>query len=145
MTNIWTIKYRTAATAQECVFICRPCPIPPLQGKEQNKPEVAPLHIQNPFETTLNVSKNVNASQLDRFVAVCQESSWLIQQNNTAPSRDGTKGKANITPWGVSTLLLPSQVAGIKSRKRRIFESSSDRIKSLLESLKNTNNQQNQS
>ncbi|KAK1885315.1 Poly(A) RNA polymerase mitochondrial [Dissostichus eleginoides] len=115
------------------------------KGKEQNKPEVAPLHIQNPFETTLNVSKNVNASQLDRFVAVCQESSWLIQQNNTAPSRDGTKGKANITPWGVSTLLLPSQVAGIKSRKRRIFESSSDRIKSLLESLKNTNNQQNQS
>ncbi|XP_033957834.1 poly(A) RNA polymerase, mitochondrial isoform X1 [Pseudochaenichthys georgianus] len=115
------------------------------KGKEQNKPEVAPLHIQNPFETTLNVSKNVNASQVDRFVALCQESSWLIQQNITAPSRDGTKGKATITPWGVSTLLLPSQVAAIKSRKRRKIEPASERIKSLLESLKNTNNQQNQS
>ncbi|MXQ94219.1 hypothetical protein E5288_WYG004019 [Bos mutus] len=29
------------------------------QGREQNKPESSPLHIQNPFETSLNVSKNV--------------------------------------------------------------------------------------
>ncbi|XP_034078055.1 poly(A) RNA polymerase, mitochondrial isoform X2 [Gymnodraco acuticeps] len=115
------------------------------KGKEQNKLPAVPLHIQNPFETTLNVSKNVNASQVDRFVALCQESSWLIQQNITAPSRGGTKGNATITPWGVSTLLLPSQVAGIKSRKRRKFEPTSERIKSLLESLKNTNNQPNQS
>ncbi|XP_036098381.1 poly(A) RNA polymerase, mitochondrial isoform X2 [Molossus molossus] len=28
------------------------------QGREQNKPEPSPLHIQNPFETSLNISKN---------------------------------------------------------------------------------------
>ncbi|XP_057587811.1 poly(A) RNA polymerase, mitochondrial isoform X2 [Hippopotamus amphibius kiboko] len=29
------------------------------QGREQNKPESSPLHIQNPFETSLNISKNI--------------------------------------------------------------------------------------
>lgn len=127
--------YRTAA-AQACVFICQHCPLPPLQGKEQNKPEVAPLHIQNPFETSLNVSKNVNATQLDRFVALCQESSWLLQQSETNMPRDGNRGNTP-RPWGLATLLLPSQVAEIKSRKKRRREPASERIKSLLESLKN--------
>ncbi|KAI4806799.1 hypothetical protein KUCAC02_017597 [Chaenocephalus aceratus] len=111
------------------------------KGKEQNKPEVAPLHIQNPFETTLNVSKNVNASQVDRFVALCQESSWLIQQNITAPSEVVLKERLP-SHLGSIYLLLPSQVAAIKSPQRRKFEPASERIKSLLESLKNTNKQQ---
>ncbi|XP_061569125.1 poly(A) RNA polymerase, mitochondrial [Cololabis saira] len=108
------------------------------KGKEQNKPEVAPLHIQNPFETSLNVSKNVNATQLERFVALCQESAWLFQQsdNNTrrAAGTDGTPAA-----WGLATLLMPSQVARIKSRKKRKREPASERIKSLLESLKTKN------
>uniref|UniRef100_A0A3Q0SEL4 Mitochondrial poly(A) polymerase n=1 Tax=Amphilophus citrinellus TaxID=61819 RepID=A0A3Q0SEL4_AMPCI len=108
------------------------------KGKEQNKPEVAPLHIQNPFETSLNVSKNVNASQLDRFVSLCQESSWLLQQSETGTPRGGG-GDGGPTPWGLATLLLPSQVAGIKSRKKRRREPASERIKGLLESLKNKN------
>ncbi|KAM7370170.1 hypothetical protein PAMP_011445 [Pampus punctatissimus] len=106
------------------------------KGKEQNKPEMAPLHIQNPFETSLNVSKNVNTSQLERFVALCQESSWLLQQSETITPRNGT------TPWGLATLLLPSQVAGIRGRKKKRREAASERIKSLLDSLKNTNQQQ---
>ncbi|XP_053198444.1 poly(A) RNA polymerase, mitochondrial [Scomber japonicus] len=105
------------------------------KGKEQNKPEVAPLHIQNPFETSLNVSKNVNTTQLDRFVALCQESSWLLQQTETLTPTGGP------TPWGLTTLLLPSQIAGIKSRKKRGREAASERIKGLLASLKNKNQQ----
>nr|XP_057916455.1 poly(A) RNA polymerase, mitochondrial isoform X2 [Doryrhamphus excisus] len=105
------------------------------KGKEQNKPEAAPLHIQNPFETALNVSKNVNGTQLERFVALCQESSWLLQQRDTHTP----KGGATPTPWGLATLLLPSQVAGVKSRKKRKREPASERIKSLLESLKAKN------
>uniref|UniRef100_A0A3Q3MDD2 Mitochondrial poly(A) polymerase n=2 Tax=Mastacembelus armatus TaxID=205130 RepID=A0A3Q3MDD2_9TELE len=108
------------------------------KGKEQNKPEVAPLHIQNPFETSLNVSKNVNATQLERFVALCQESSWLLQQSETNTPRGGSGGDTP-TSWGLAALLLPSQVAGIKSRKKRRQEPASERIKSLLESLKNKN------
>ncbi|KAF3703399.1 Poly(A) RNA polymerase, mitochondrial [Channa argus] len=106
------------------------------KGKEQNKPEMAPLHIQNPFETSLNVSKNVNVTQLERFVALCQESSWLLQQSDTNTPRGGSGGDT-VTTWGLATLLLPSQVAGIKGRKRKRREPASERIKSLLESLKN--------
>uniref|UniRef100_A0A3Q2FUW0 Mitochondrial poly(A) polymerase n=1 Tax=Cyprinodon variegatus TaxID=28743 RepID=A0A3Q2FUW0_CYPVA len=108
------------------------------KGKEQNKPEVAPLHIQNPFETSLNVSKNVNTSQLDRFVALCQESAWLLQQSETRTPRGVGVGDTPAA-WGLATLLLPSQVAGIKGRKKRKREPASERIKSLLESLKNKN------
>uniref|UniRef100_A0A3Q3W697 Uncharacterized protein n=1 Tax=Mola mola TaxID=94237 RepID=A0A3Q3W697_MOLML len=106
------------------------------KGKEQNKPEVAPLHIQNPFETSLNISKNVNATQLDRFVALCQESLWLLQQSGTNTPRVGNRSNT-ATPWGLATLLLPSQVAGVKSRKKRRREPASERIKGLLDSLKN--------
>uniref|UniRef100_UPI0037E8BA43 poly(A) RNA polymerase, mitochondrial isoform X2 n=1 Tax=Semicossyphus pulcher TaxID=241346 RepID=UPI0037E8BA43 len=113
------------------------------KGKEQSKPEISPLHIQNPFETSLNVSKNVNATQLERFVALCQESSWLLQQSEMKKPK-GATGASTSTPWGLATLLLPSQVAGIKGRKKRRREPASERIKSLLESLKN-NNQQKQS
>ncbi|XP_061661852.1 poly(A) RNA polymerase, mitochondrial isoform X1 [Syngnathoides biaculeatus] len=105
------------------------------KGKEQNKPETSPLHIQNPFETTLNVSKNVNGTQLERFVALCQESAWLLQQSDTVAPKAGSTP----TAWGLATLLLPSQVAGVKSRKKRKREPASERIKSLLESLKNKN------
>uniref|UniRef100_A0A147A017 Mitochondrial poly(A) polymerase n=1 Tax=Fundulus heteroclitus TaxID=8078 RepID=A0A147A017_FUNHE len=108
------------------------------KGKEQNKPEVAPLHIQNPFETSLNVSKNVNSSQLDRFVALCQESAWLLQQSETR-TPTGVGGKHTTKPWGLATLLLPSQVAGVKGRKKRKPHHASERIKSLLESLKSKN------
>ncbi|XP_018553810.1 LOW QUALITY PROTEIN: poly(A) RNA polymerase, mitochondrial [Lates calcarifer] len=110
------------------------------KGKEQNKPEVAPLHIQNPFETSLNVSKNVNATQLDRFVALCQESAWLFQQIETNTPR-GLGGNDTSTPWGLASILLPLNVAGVKSRKKKRHEPASERIKSLLESLKNKNHQ----
>lgn len=100
------------------------------KGKEQNKPEVAPLHIQNPFETSLNISKNVNTSQLERFVALCQESSLLLQQSETNTPKGGNKH------WGLATLLMPSQVAGSRSHKKKRRQKASERIKDLLESLK---------
>ncbi|XP_029004135.1 poly(A) RNA polymerase, mitochondrial [Betta splendens] len=112
------------------------------KGKEQNKPEMNPLHIQNPFETSLNVSKNVNTTQLERFVALCQESSWLLQQSDTTTPSASSQGDTPV-PWGLATLLLPSQVAGIKGRKKKKREPASEMIKSLLESLKNKNPQNN--
>lgn len=51
-----------------------------LQGREQNKPESSPLHIQNPFETSLNISKNVSQSQLQKFVDLARESAWILHQ-----------------------------------------------------------------
>ncbi|XP_075899224.1 poly(A) RNA polymerase, mitochondrial [Nelusetta ayraudi] len=108
------------------------------KGREQNKPEVAPLHIQNPFETSLNVSKNVNATQLDRFVALCQECSWLLEKkgSDAQPAAAAAGPDVAPSPWGLAALLLPTGVAGVKSRKKRRREPASERIKSLLESLK---------
>lgn len=111
------------------------CVSPPPKGKAQHKPEVAPLHIQNPFESSLNVSKNVNSSQLDRFIALCQETTWLLQQSKTMTPGAADQSDAP-PPWGLASLLLPSQVAGVTSRKRKRREPASERIKSLLESLK---------
>ncbi|XP_069770601.1 poly(A) RNA polymerase, mitochondrial [Narcine bancroftii] len=98
------------------------------KGKEQNKPEASPLHIQNPFEQALNVSKNVNQTQLDRFVTAARESAWILQQ-------EGLKHpKAN--PWGLTALLLPnSKLSPARSKKRR-RQPASERIKFLLDSLK---------
>lgn len=115
-------------------------PFPSRQGKEQNKPEVIPLHIQNPFETTLNVSKNVSSAQLDRFVALCQESMWQLQNPNLTPS--AVSDTSTATPWGLAALLMPSQVVGVKSRKKWKKEPTSEMVKSLLESLKTDNKQQ---
>ncbi|CAB1340765.1 unnamed protein product [Coregonus sp. 'balchen'] len=110
------------------------------KGREQNKPEVSPLHIQNPFEPALNVSKNVNGTQLERFVALCRESAWMLQQREfNLPHSGNGASTGNNAPWGLAALLMPSvsQAAGVKSRKKRKREPASERIKGLLDSLKN--------
>ncbi|KAG8443319.1 hypothetical protein GDO86_011928 [Hymenochirus boettgeri] len=101
------------------------------KGKEQNKPESSPLYIRNPFEQNLNVSKNVNQSQLDRFVALARESAWIIQdQMNQSVERENKV-------WGLGMVLLPAVFQGIgKIKKKRKRTPASDRIKSLLDSLK---------
>ncbi|KAJ8375962.1 hypothetical protein SKAU_G00065420 [Synaphobranchus kaupii] len=105
------------------------------KGVEQNKPESSPLHIQNPFEPALNVSKNVNATQLERLVTLCQESAWLLQQGGA-----GGRGLVRDTPWGLAALLQPSlsQSIKMKGRKRKAREPASERIKGLLDSLKSS-------
>ncbi|KAG9332111.1 hypothetical protein JZ751_015853 [Albula glossodonta] len=105
------------------------------KGKEQYKPEAAPLHIQNPFEPTLNVSKNVNNTQLENLVALCQESAWLLQKGGAVGP-----GHNRDTPWGFAALLLPSvsQAARSKGKRRKTLEPASKRMRSLLESLKSS-------
>ncbi|XP_062859760.1 poly(A) RNA polymerase, mitochondrial isoform X2 [Trichomycterus rosablanca] len=107
------------------------------KGREQNKPESSPLHIQNPFETSLNVSKNVNGTQLERFVALCRESAWLLEQKDVLKRGAGSSSDI-IPPWGLAALLLPSvaESAGVKGRRKKKREPASERIKTLLESLK---------
>ncbi|XP_077410634.1 poly(A) RNA polymerase, mitochondrial isoform X2 [Vanacampus margaritifer] len=105
------------------------------KGKEQNKPEACALHIQNPFETALNVSKNVNHTQLERFVDLCKEGAWLLQQSDIIEPKRGRTPQ----PWGLASLLLPAKGTGGKSQKKWRKELPNVRIKSLLESLKKKN------
>ena len=105
---------------------------------QQHKPEAAPLHIQNPFEAGHNVSKNVNTTQLERLVALCRESAWLLAHGGGTipPGTVGAAG-AKAVPWGIAALLMPSvaEAAGVKGRKKKKREPASERIKNLLQSL----------
>ncbi|XP_046921532.1 poly(A) RNA polymerase, mitochondrial [Lynx rufus] len=103
------------------------------QGREQNKPESSPLHIQNPFETSLNISKNVSQSQLQKFVDLARESAWILnQEDKDRPSSSRSQ------PWGLAALLLPSVVNSASLAKRVRKKPASERIKSLLESIKSS-------
>ncbi|XP_072523476.1 poly(A) RNA polymerase, mitochondrial [Salminus brasiliensis] len=106
------------------------------KGKEQNKPEAAALYIQNPFEPQLNVSKNVNAAQLERFVTLCQDSSWLLQ-NREVQKQSAAQSAGQVPAWGMAALLLPSsgKLKGNTKAKRRPTKVT---IKKLLQSLKSS-------
>ncbi|XP_068160687.1 poly(A) RNA polymerase, mitochondrial [Antennarius striatus] len=97
------------------------------KGTEQNKSDMSPLYIQNPFEPSLNVSKNVNTIQINHFVRLCQESVWMLQQGSDEPS--ATK------PWGLANLLLPSGVGGIRKGRKQGQIFSKEMILSLLEGV----------
>ncbi|KAM9230882.1 poly(A) RNA polymerase, mitochondrial isoform 2-T2 [Dugong dugon] len=104
------------------------------QGREQNKPDSSPLHIQNPFETSLNVSKNVNQSQMQKFVDLARESAWILQQED----KDGPSPSSN-QPWGLAALLLPSVSNSRSLAKKKGKKPASERIKNLLDSIKSNN------
>ncbi|XP_017390923.1 poly(A) RNA polymerase, mitochondrial isoform X2 [Cebus imitator] len=101
------------------------------QGREQNKPDSSPLYIQNPFETSLNISKNVSQSQLQKFVDLAQESTWILQQEDLGgPSMSGNQ------PWGLVALLLPSGANRKSLGKKKSRKPANEKVKVLLESIK---------
>ncbi|XP_075127722.1 poly(A) RNA polymerase, mitochondrial [Leptodactylus fuscus] len=102
------------------------------KGIEKNKPEAAALYIQNPFEQTLNISKNVNQSQLQKFVNLAQESAYILQDR----ARESKNGK----PWGLASILLTVNSDKGSSTKKKKKSSASERISSLLDSLKDNGN-----
>ncbi|XP_024429502.2 poly(A) RNA polymerase, mitochondrial [Desmodus rotundus] len=103
------------------------------QGREQNKPESSPLHIQNPFETSLNISKNVSQSQLQKFVDLARESAWILHQEG----QDHPSPSSN-QPWGLAALLLPSVANSMSHAKKKRKKPASERVKNLLESIKSS-------
>ncbi|KAG9267965.1 poly(A) RNA polymerase, mitochondrial [Astyanax mexicanus] len=110
------------------------------KGREQNKPETSAMHIQNPFETDLNVSRNVNSSQLQRFVTLCKESAWIFQNGDVLKRRSASSSN-KIPQWGVAALLMPSVTKSVEARekrKRRKNERTAERIMSVLQSLKSS-------
>uniref|UniRef100_A0A8C0W498 Poly(A) RNA polymerase, mitochondrial n=2 Tax=Castor canadensis TaxID=51338 RepID=A0A8C0W498_CASCN len=100
------------------------------QGKEQNKPDSSPLHIQNPFETSLNISKNVSQSQIQKFVDLARESAWILEQDN----KNGPSPR--IRPWGLAAVLLPSVVNSKSLTTKKRKKPGSETVKNLLESIK---------
>ncbi|XP_068002131.1 poly(A) RNA polymerase, mitochondrial isoform X2 [Melanerpes formicivorus] len=103
------------------------------KGKEVNKPESSPLYIWNPFEQELNISKNVNQPQLEKFIAMARESAWILQKE------DKTQQTISKEPWGLAALLVPFGKSNPNKMKNRMKGIGSETIKSLLDSLKLTN------
>ncbi|NXD24143.1 PAPD1 protein, partial [Spelaeornis formosus] len=108
------------------------------KGKEVNKPESSPLYIWNPFEQDLNISKNVNQPQLEKFIAMARESAWILQKE------DKTQQMIDKEPWGLAALLIPFGKSNSTKMKNRMKGIGSETIRNLLDSLKlnNTNSQQ---
>ncbi|XP_035173536.1 poly(A) RNA polymerase, mitochondrial isoform X2 [Oxyura jamaicensis] len=102
------------------------------RGKEVNKPESSPLYIWNPFEQDLNISKNVNQPQLEKFVAMARESAWILQKE------DRSQRMINKEPWGLAALLIPFGKSH-PNKMRRTKGLGSETIRSLLDSLKLSN------
>ncbi|NXN78558.1 PAPD1 protein, partial [Bombycilla garrulus] len=103
------------------------------KGKEVNKPESSPLYIWNPFEQDLNISKNVNQPQLEKFIAMARESAWILQKE------DKTQQMINKEPWGLAALLIPFGKNNSSKMKNRIKGIGSETIRNLLDSLKLNN------
>ncbi|XP_075068119.1 poly(A) RNA polymerase, mitochondrial [Mixophyes fleayi] len=103
------------------------------KGTEKNKPESSPLYIQNPFEQTLNISKNVNQSQVHRFVDIAQESAFILQDQMSQSSKSKN-------PWGLASILLSSSTENSSTTKKKKKVEARERIVSLLESLRNKDN-----
>ncbi|XP_030120290.4 poly(A) RNA polymerase, mitochondrial [Taeniopygia guttata] len=103
------------------------------KGKEVNKPESSPLYIWNPFEQDLNISKNVNQPQLEKFIAMARESAWILQKE------DKTQQMINKEPWGLAALLIPFGKNNSSKMKNRMKGIGSETIRSLLDSLKLNN------
>ncbi|KAL1784244.1 poly(A) RNA polymerase, mitochondrial isoform X1 [Sigmodon hispidus] len=100
------------------------------QGREQNKPDSSPLYIQNPFETSLNISKNVSQSQLQKFVDLARDSAWILEQEDKGQPSPSSK-----QPWGLATLLLPPGAVHTPLSKKKA-KPVSEKVKSLLASIK---------
>lgn len=103
-----------------------------LQGKEVNKPESSPLYIWNPFEQDLNISKNVNQPQLEKFIAMARESAWILQKEAK------TQQTIDKELWGLAALLVPFGKSNANKTKR-MKGIGSETIRSLLDSLKLNN------
>ncbi|GAB1301412.1 Poly(A) RNA polymerase, mitochondrial [Apodemus speciosus] len=99
------------------------------QGREQNKPDSSPLHIQNPFETSLNISKNVSQNQLQKFVELARDSAWILEQED----KDQPSSRQ---PWGLAALLLPPGAGHTSLSRKKKKKPMSEKFKGLLASIK---------
>uniref|UniRef100_A0A1B0CAQ6 Putative polya rna polymerase isoform x2 n=1 Tax=Lutzomyia longipalpis TaxID=7200 RepID=A0A1B0CAQ6_LUTLO len=67
------------------------------EARKTLKPDFSPMYIVNPFETSLNVSKNVSLEELERFRMEVREAAWLL---------DSLVERTSVAPWGLLSLLL---------------------------------------
>lgn len=65
------------------------------EGIPIRKPSRSALHVVNPLETTLNVSKNVNTYELNRLTEKMHDAVFMLE----------TSDKSKLAAWGIMKLL----------------------------------------
>ncbi|KAG5311863.1 PAPD1 protein, partial [Pseudoatta argentina] len=97
------------------------------EGVQIRKPSRSALHITNPLETTLNVSKNVSLYELNRIISKTHNAIYALE----------TTDKFGNNSWGIMTLLKVNNSTGdLKKSKRQmknIKEYSEDSYKNSYE------------
>lgn len=82
-----------------------------LEGKPIPKTDFSAIWIVNPLEPTLNVSKNINFEELERFKFQVKNAAWILE------STSGSKQKAEASEedsWGLLNLFRTSKQPIVK-------------------------------
>lgn len=74
-------------------------------GKLHVKPDSSAMHIINPLEQALNVSKNVNFEECERFRTEVRNAAWLLESTSKSDKHD---------VWGLTNLFRTQKTPVIK-------------------------------
>lgn len=78
------------------------------EGMLIRKPTRSALHITNPLETTLNVSKNVNLYELNRIISKSHDAIYALE----------TADKSSNDNWGIMALLKVNNMINRRTNNR---------------------------
>lgn len=76
-----------------------------IEGKPIQKPDHAAMWIVNPFETLLNVSKNLSFEELERFKLEVKNAAWVLESSHE---------KSKEPSWGLLNLFKTNKQAIVK-------------------------------
>lgn len=93
------------------------------RGIPIRKPSHAALQITNPFETGLNVSKNVNHHEVNRIIQKANDALYILETADTFKGNNSW-GLMNLLKMKTSLSLL--NVCEARSRKENIKDSLED-------------------
>ncbi|XP_063708236.1 poly(A) RNA polymerase, mitochondrial [Culicoides brevitarsis] len=74
------------------------------EGEDITKPDHSAMHIVNPLEPELNISKNVSLEEMGRFCIECRNAVWILESDQ---EREMKKGP--VQPWGLMKLFKLNQ------------------------------------
>lgn len=76
-----------------------------VEGKPIQKPDHAAVWIVNPFETLLNVSKNMSFEELERFKLEVRNAAWMLESSHE---------KSDEPSWGLLNLFKTNKQAIVR-------------------------------
>jgi poly(A) RNA polymerase, mitochondrial len=101
-----------------------------IEGVPVRKTSNLPLHIVNPFDQSLNVSRNVSFEECQRLQAEVRNAAWLLESASEGPHSDD---------WGLLGLI---EKKASKSLKKLLRAGSSHRLVSMRDLFKDNDEEE---